>query len=52
MIPRDQHAPLRQRMALVEGAGETAQRFYQYLQDDAARAILEEYGFSLPEDEN
>ncbi len=52
LIPRDQHAPLRQRMALVDGAGETAQRFYQYLQGDAARAILEEYGFALPEDED
>ncbi len=52
LIPEDQHTPLRQRMALVEGAGETAHRFYQYLQADAARAILEEYGFALPEDED
>ena len=52
LIPEDQHTPLRQRMALVEGAGETAHRFYQYLQADAARAILENYGFALPEDED
>ena len=50
LIPEDQHTPLRQRMALVEGAGETAHRFYQYLQADAARAILNDYGFALPDD--
>ncbi|WP_217351348.1 molybdate ABC transporter substrate-binding protein [Aquisalimonas sp. 2447] len=52
LIPRDQHTPLRQRMALVDGAGETARRFYQYLQGDAARDILEHYGFALPEDDD
>ena len=49
-IPSSQHKPLRQRMALVAGAGEIARQFYGYLQHDAARAILEGYGFALPDD--
>lgn len=48
-IPEAMHAPLRQRMALVEGAGETATAFYEYLQQDPARSILHDYGFVLPD---
>ena len=48
LIPEALHEPLRQRMALVKGAGETAQAFYRYLQQREARAIFQRYGFGLP----
>ncbi len=41
-------APLRQRMALLRGAGPTATAFYRYLQAPTARRILDRYGFRLP----
>lgn len=49
LIPEDLHRPLRQRMTLIRGAGDTARAFYAYLQEPEARAILSRYGFSLPE---
>jgi molybdate transport system substrate-binding protein len=48
LIPQDRHAPLRQRMVLLTGAGATAQRFHAYLQEPPARAILRRFGFLLP----
>lgn len=48
LLPEDLHSPLRQRMALVKGAGKTAQAFYAYLRQPAARGILTQYGFVLP----
>ncbi|MBE2258916.1 MAG: molybdate ABC transporter substrate-binding protein [Candidatus Accumulibacter sp.] len=48
LIPESWHPPLRQRMALTRRAGEDASRFYDYLQQPAARAVFERYGFSLP----
>lgn len=48
LIPESWHPPLRQRMALTRHAGEGAERFYDYLQQPAARAVFERYGFSLP----
>lgn len=48
LLPDALHAPLRQRMALVRGAGETAREFYRYLQMPAAREIFRRYGFLLP----
>jgi molybdate transport system substrate-binding protein len=48
LIPERLHAPLRQRMALVRGAGETARAFYDHLRGAAAREILIRYGFVLP----
>lgn len=50
LIPQDRHEPLRQRMVLIKGAGETARRFYAFMQGREARAILERYGFVLPAD--
>lgn len=47
-IPEDWHEPLRQRMVLLKGAGGTAERFYEFVQQPAARAILREHGFVLP----
>jgi molybdate transport system substrate-binding protein len=48
LLPASWHQPLRQRMVLLKGAGTTAQRFYAYLQQPAARRILVRYGFALP----
>ena len=48
LLPEDLHQPLRQRMVLVKGAGETARAFYAYLQQPAARKMFEQYGFVLP----
>jgi molybdate transport system substrate-binding protein len=48
LVPESMHAPIRQRMALVKGAGEEARAFYRYLQAPPARAALSRYGFTLP----
>jgi len=48
LVPESAHAPLRQRMALVKGAGEDARAFYRHLQEPAARGIFARYGFALP----
>lgn len=48
LLPQTLHAPLRQRMVLTRRAGETAERFYDYLQQPPARALLKRYGFALP----
>ncbi len=47
LIPESLHMPLRQRMVLVKGAGQTARAFYQYMQQPQARAIMKQYGFGL-----
>ena len=47
LIPEDWHEPLRQRMALLNGAGEVARAFYAYMNEPAAREIMERYGFVL-----
>lgn len=49
LVPDGDHPPLRQRMVLLTGAGEGAERFYRHLQMPAARATFERHGFSLPE---
>jgi molybdate transport system substrate-binding protein len=49
LIPEADHPPLRQRMVLLKSAGPTAERFYRYVQEPAARAVLGRYGFGLPE---
>ncbi len=51
LLPEHYHAPLRQRMVLLHGAGETAKAFYRYLQQKAAREVFNRYGFALPDDE-
>jgi molybdate transport system substrate-binding protein len=48
LIPSDWHAPLRQRMVLMKGAGEAAHTFYRFVQSPAARVIFRRYGFVLP----
>lgn len=51
LIPEDWHEPLLQRMALLNGAGDVAEAFYAYMNEPAAREIMERYGFVLPEGE-
>ncbi|HVL35659.1 MAG TPA: molybdate ABC transporter substrate-binding protein [Burkholderiales bacterium] len=48
LIPERHHAPLRQRMALLKGADDTARAFYAFLQGSEAREILKRWGFLLP----
>jgi molybdate transport system substrate-binding protein len=48
LIPEDYHAPLRHRMALLQGAGPAAEAFYAYLKAPRARDIMERYGLVLP----
>jgi len=48
LLPADWHAPLRQRAALIKGAGPAARAFLAYLQGPQGRAILARYGFTLP----
>ena len=48
LISDADHLPLRQRMVLLKRAGPVVDRFYRYLQEAPARAILERYGFTLP----
>ncbi|MBM3594760.1 MAG: molybdate ABC transporter substrate-binding protein [Alphaproteobacteria bacterium] len=48
LIPENWHQPLRQRMALLRGAGPEAETFYRFIQTPSARAIMQRYGFSVP----
>lgn len=45
LIPERFHKPLVQRMVLTRRAGAEAERFYSWLQDAEARAILARHGF-------
>jgi molybdate transport system substrate-binding protein len=47
-IPESMHKPLSQRMVLTKRATATARAFYQFLQQPAARAVLQRYGFTPP----
>jgi molybdate transport system substrate-binding protein len=49
LIPESWHAPLRQRLVLLKGAGETARLFYDYLDRPAVGEILGRYGFTPPQ---
>lgn len=49
LIPRDWHEPLRQRMALLNGAGAVAEAFHAWLTAPEARATLARHGFELPD---
>ena len=48
LIPEDWHEPLRQRMVLLKGAGETARLFHDFVKSSKGRDILKGYGFVLP----
>ncbi len=48
ILPEDWHAPLRQRMVLVRGAGEAAADFYRFVLGPEGRAIIARHGYQLP----
>ena len=52
LVPQEWHAPLRQRMVLLRGAGETARQFYLFAQSPPARALFERHGFVTPPSSN
>jgi molybdate transport system substrate-binding protein len=47
-VPESWHAPLRQRMVLIKGAGDTARRFYDFLLGPQAQALLRQHGYAAP----
>jgi molybdate transport system substrate-binding protein len=48
LIPDSLHQPLRQRAALLQGAGDTAKAFFAFIAQPSAREIFRRYGFALP----
>lgn len=48
LLPETWHEPLRQRMVLLKGAGDTARSFYAFVQKEPARTVFRRYGFLLP----
>jgi len=50
VLPESLHPPLRQRMVLMKTASAGVQRFYEYLQQPAAREVLARHGFAAPRD--
>lgn len=49
LIGAEHHAPLRQRMVLLKGAGDTARAFHDFIRTPRAREMLRGWGFALPE---
>jgi molybdate transport system substrate-binding protein len=47
LIDENLHSPLRQRMVLLNKAGDTARQFYHYLQTDAVRETMQKFGFTV-----
>ena len=47
-VPESWHAPLRQRMVLIKGDGDTARRFYDFLLGPQAQALLRQHGYASP----
>jgi len=45
LIPADWHAALGQRMVLLQGAGETARKFYAFMSGEIAHKLLLQHGF-------
>jgi molybdate transport system substrate-binding protein len=52
LIPAEWHDPLRQRMVLLKHAGATAERFFAFMQEPVARAIMRRYGFVVAGEES
>lgn len=48
LVPEDWHAPLRQRMVLVKGAGAAARRFYSFVLGAEAGEIFAAFGYARP----
>jgi molybdate transport system substrate-binding protein len=50
LIDENLHSPLRQRMVLLNDAGDTARQFYHYLQTDTVRETMHRFGFAVPDE--
>lgn len=48
-IPADWHAPIQQYLALIRGAGDDSRDFYRFLLGREARSILEQSGYTFPD---
>jgi len=48
LIPESRHQPIEQHLILINGAGETAKKFYNYLLSDRIKNILTGDGYSIP----
>ena len=46
-IPATAHEPLAQSMVLIDGAGETARRFCDFMRGETAARLLREHGFAV-----
>ena len=46
-IPEAWHKPLTQHLMLIHGANEEETKFYQFLQSEKARAILQQHGYAI-----
>ena len=49
IVPADMHAPLHQRMALLDRASSAARLFYDVLRSNNARSVFLRYGYAVPE---
>jgi molybdate transport system substrate-binding protein len=49
LIPETDHAPLRQRMVLLKRATPIVEQFYAYMQGAAARMVLINNGYQVPQ---
>jgi molybdate transport system substrate-binding protein len=47
LIPEESHSKLRQRMVLLKNAGDIAEQFFDFAQQQEARIIFRQYGFKL-----
>jgi molybdate transport system substrate-binding protein len=48
LIPDHLHQPIRQRMVLIKSAPQEVVQFYNHLQGEKARRIIQAHGYSLP----
>ena len=48
LIPASLHQPIQQSMVLLNNAAETSKLFFNFMQQDKARAILSRYGYTSP----
>ncbi len=47
LIPEQLHQPLETKMVLLKSANRSAQKFFQYLQEEKAKLILERFGYTV-----
>jgi molybdate transport system substrate-binding protein len=47
-IPQSLHLPIRQRMVLLNGAGEIARQFFEFVGSAESRSIFTRYGYEIP----